>query len=272
MRVYSLILLGALWVSCNSRDREDRDTGRVDSLEKSDQATVSEESPEDTLIVEGAPAITTLPLRAHDSESGMSNLVKKAPVVYRLPVIEKLNYITIDSSQQITCDNGSSPSSALNFKRYRYRLPDVGIYKVYIVCDTTFADYRNDATTRRQCLSHMYRIHGYVVLYDSLNRQANVISVQYQGMDMHGSRRTFDVDKDYVIHLQDYELSSETEEAEEVPTLKYSVMVVANGEIEIERPLRTTVDEATGKILSRKPSTVTVIFPDGRLKKTVVID
>lgn len=269
MRAFLFILTGAILLFCSPKDARNETSIEVkDTLKTDGGARDTDDASEHGAAIASAPPVTKLPFWAHFEESAMTELVKKAPNVYALPAIAKLNYFILDSSRLSTCNNGMPASKAFNFRRYRYKLPNVASYHVYIVCDTTFADYQNDNVIRKQCSSHIFRIHGYLILYDSLAKTANAINIQYRRVGIHGGRRTFDINADYVMHLQDYELSSETDDATEVPTLKYRVSIWHNGEIEIKTPPRNFIDEATGKILARQAGSTTVILPNGDIKKT----
>jgi hypothetical protein len=165
----------------------------------------------------------------------MQKLVEKSARVYRLPTIKKINYYITDSSAGVICP--SLPNlpfdSIFNFKVYRYILPNISKYESYVICDTTFLDYR---VTFGECSEHLMRIHGYLLLYDTLIKEAKVIALYYLD-NPGGRRRTFDIDKNYVIHLQDYGFSFEKDEPEEIPTFSYTIKVLPNGNIEIKKAL-----------------------------------
>ena len=272
MRIYVIIALSILLLSCHPNDQKNDNTVSTSDSLQTNQSVVSLPE-EDTLAAsKGTPRTTALPLAAHYDADHMSEFVRKVPIAYKLPMLEKVNYIVTDSSYLPTCDDGASVSAAFNFKRYRYKLPAIAHYQVYVVCDTSFADYKRDKTLQQLCMAHLYSIHAYLLLYDSVSRQANAINILNVRMGMHIARRTFDIDKNYTIHIQDYGLSSETEDAEEIPTLRQLITLASNGDIAIETPARISKDEFTGKTIDRKPARRTIFSPTGGLKSSTTLE
>ncbi|MBT1690863.1 hypothetical protein [Dawidia soli] len=271
MRIYVIIVLSVLLLSCSSNNpKNDNTVSANDSLQAGQSVSMPEE---DTLVASaGTPKTTTLPLTAHYDADHMYELVRRASIAYKLPTLEKVNYIVTDSSYLPTCDDGASVSVVFNFKSYRYKLPVIANYQVYVVCDTTLSDYKRDKTLQQLCMAHVFYTHAYLLLYDSVSKQANAINIFNVRMGMHIARRTFDIDKNYNIHIQDYGLSSETEDAEEIPTLRQLIRLASNGDIVIETPAQVSEDEFTGKTISRKPARRTIFSPTGSLKSSTALE
>ena len=230
----------------------------------------------DTLLLQdGLPEITQLPLMAHFGydDREMSTLVRKSKNLYRLPQIEKLKYIFtdvfMDTSLTSLCISNQRNvrnfpiDSIFNFRSYRYKLPNISIYESYLVCDTTFKNYR---FKQMPCFNYMFRINGYLILYNRQNNEAKVISVLYMDYP-HGKRRTFDIDKEYNIHLHDYAIAVDGDsDSVEAPLINYTISILPTGEIEVNAP-EFIVNNALGGIDWKISASTTFFLTNGKVRR-----
>lgn len=199
---------------------------------------LTKENFEDTSFVDGTPEITKLPLNAHYSYNDMTKFIKNSAKVYRLPYINKINLILTDSTYGLCGKNIGVDTSVFKFKKYRYKLPDINGYESYIVCDTTFQNYGVGNVFKKRCYGNYILIHGYLILYNTLNREAHVILIYYQ--DYPRNRRgTFDIDSNYNLHLLGYNYfefdEDEIQDKDEQPPVTFYTVKIAskNGVIEV---------------------------------------
>lgn len=221
-----------------------------------------------TVLENGEAEITKLPFIAHFDSENMKDLVRNKRETYKLPLIKDIFYINPDSSQTLSCYDKVEIDSVFNFFRFRYRFPDIGQNNVYLVCDTTFIDYKLNKDLQFLCKNHIYYTHAYLVLFDTITSHANVILLFSKSYDF---RRTFDIDENYNIHLLDHELSTQDEYAEEIPTSKYDILIKNNGDIELTTPQRGWVDEYSKKLTVIAPSYCKVISNEGKTKSIKAI-
>ncbi|MDP1728443.1 MAG: hypothetical protein Q8M15_16785 [Bacteroidota bacterium] len=278
-----------LFLSCSSREtrkeatEKSRDSSEAlishDSsvIPPMDNFSNNEQIIENTQVFEGSPKITQLPIIAHFGygDYEMSNLVRKSSKVYRLPPIHKVLYIHTDTSKGYECHSlrlepTLSFDSLFNFKTYRYKLPNIYRYQSYLVCDTLFSVYnKRNKDIHTRCHAFVFKIYCYLLLYDSLDKSAKVIALQY--MDYPGERRRiFDIDKNFKIHLYDYTISSDDTVGVEIPALipKYDVKILPKGEIEVKSPLCKIYDYYSKKVESQIPPTTTRYLLNGKIIKT----
>ena len=219
----------------------------------------------------GFPEITQLPLMAHFGydDREMSTLVRKSKNLYKLPPIKKLSYIFTDTSLTPLCKSLRSEDanfpidSIFNFRSYRYKLPNISIYESYLICDTTFNNYR---FKHEKCYEYMFRTNGYLILYNRQNNEAKVISVLY--MDYPGGkRRTFDIDKEYNIHLHDYAIAVDGDsDSVEAPLINYTISVLPKGEIKVHAH-EFVMRNDLGTILLKRPALTTLFLTNGQVRR-----
>ncbi|MBX9852547.1 MAG: hypothetical protein K2X86_12435 [Cytophagaceae bacterium] len=259
MRKYIIIFLQfAVFFSCSIK--EDNNTYHhsgndtvlsKDSLKKISrrdslkiQEPVGETKELETPIAEGSPKVTTLPFCSENYfiNTGIKKLIKKSPKVYRLPHIKKWHYFISDSSEYFSecSDSGKVDTSVFNFKKYRYRLPDIYGLKPYIVCDTTYLNYGlGKSLYPFRCGEKYAGNHGFLILYDQMIQEAKIIPLHHPDPSMEGGDyRTFCIDQNFVIRLQDYRISYIKEETEVVPAFAYIIQILPSGNLEVKKTLR----------------------------------
>ncbi|KAB2916129.1 MAG: hypothetical protein F9K23_08445 [Bacteroidetes bacterium] len=276
MKYYLMFFCIGLFVySC--KQPQDKKGVNPDTLYKKSVGVDSkqfQESPlenTDTLISDGEPEISPLPFQANFEFKQLSKLISKSKKIYRLPEIKKLNYITIDVSPWHfkKCKNEIPIETVFNFTKYRYKLPNVSIYNVYLVCDTTHSNYTNNNNILKNCLAVTHPIHGYLIFYNKKDKMAHILAAYYSDNSGEGiGYRNFSIDKKYTIHFQDHELSRKDDNSPSIDILKYkySINILPEGEIKINYPKIEERDESTGKILEKAPPKTKIISSTGEQK------
>jgi len=247
MRKLGGILLSILLFSCNIDDKRDPSLSQVSEL-KDSLVIVSADlkdvkNNKSASILKDSAEITHLPLLAHFGYSNMSTLVREKSKLYKLPLIKKIHYVHTDSSRGTVChslepkDADMPIDSIFSFKTYRYRLPNIYNYESYLVCDTLPTVYNKTKEYFIRCHAFMFASFGYLILYDTLSGNAKVIALQYWNSPS-GRRRTFDIDKNYEIHLCDYFISEDPDEGGEYLELTYTIIILPKGEIKVKRNVK----------------------------------
>jgi len=137
--------------------------------------------------------------------SGWTDKALRKIKIYKLPLIKKINYIKINSVDTDRCQNGKLLSGFLKLSKYRYRLPDVGVYQCYYWCDYNPNNNEYSSYVKQNCdrclLNFFY---GYLILYNPKTLEANVIAIYYDTFrDGSNLYRNFYIDKNYNITLLD---------------------------------------------------------------------
>jgi hypothetical protein len=141
-------------------------------------------------------------------QSGRGNVINtnsnffREVKIYKLPPVQKVNFISVDQPNSAKCQDGQMFSDILKFDLYQYRLPDINKYQVYY-----FTDFNNEqlypSNVRKNCIVHLNEFYaGYLIFYDPLTKEANVIRIYsdayIDGMALH---TFFYIDKSQTITL-----------------------------------------------------------------------
>lgn len=209
-----------------------------------------------TKITEGEPNLTRLPINTHElfMSYRMREFIDQSPEIYRLPSINKLFFVPIYgyyrnrvkefcvSSNKL---NKIKIDSILNFTSYRYKLPNIYNYKAFISCNSGWSDYRIEKFNIASCKPFLLKDAAYLLLYDTNSSNVNVIELFGSSNDYGFSGRTFDIDKNFVITIKDYQLfrdynryedDGETPFSEYKITNIYKVYILDNGSIKVDFP------------------------------------
>jgi hypothetical protein len=217
--------------------------------------------PKDSLISERTPKVTLLPFSGKGYYY-IRELAKNNPHIYRLPTINKIEYFPMfrysyytdcqegdciaNFNKPAKCSDGQTiDTSVFNFKKYRFKLPDIHNLQTFIVCDTVEWNYgvpskiKNGRQINR-CYEVYFNKHCYLLLYDSLTREAKVIALHHPTTSTIDSpqARTFTIDKNFVIHLQDYAIDyGEDGLGQDFAPLNftYDIRILPDGNLEVKK-------------------------------------
>ena len=206
-------------------------------------------------LCEGTPPITNLPFVTHFNEvADFVNLER-----YALPPVLKTNFIFTDPDRGNLCYPRENiiVDSIFRFTFYNYQLPDISIYNVYLVLKSGTDVYRFKQIDD-YCSNFSHRgNNGYILLYNHQTSTLNIIDAFYYepGGD-ESLYRTFHIDENYKIHLQNYSLGIQFQVYDEsgelfinggnpwmeighkLPTFRCSVEILSEGELKVEYPQR----------------------------------
>jgi hypothetical protein len=198
------------------------------------------------------PEVTPLPFSG--KEDFVGEALRRNPAVFKMPPIKSIKYFPmfpipknwtaagceggdcIDTSVPASCaDGGFVDTTVFKFKKYSLRLPDVQGLQSYISLGLGYSNYGVDSIYR--CFEHYsYYESAYLVLYDSLTQLAKIVALHHPVMS-HGElvfQRTFVIDKNFEIHIQDY---GRGEEEPEPFDFAFDIKVLPSGEFEIKKIL-----------------------------------
>jgi len=211
--------------------------------------------PQDTILSEGEPDLTKLPINTHElfMSNRMMEFIDQSPEIYRLPSKKKQFLVPIygyyRNRVKEFCVSSNKLSkikidSIFNFTSYRYKLPDIYNYKAFIVSNLGWSDYRVEVFHYLSCGSFIHSTSAYLLLYDTISNNLNIIELFCWNNNRQFSGRTFDIDKKFVITLKDYGLfvdyDIEDENgnpfAEYKITNIYKVYILENGSIKVDFP------------------------------------
>jgi hypothetical protein len=186
----------------------------------------------DIKYTKGMPAVSKLPFKSKD-------LARKA--IYRLPTIKSIIYNDLDSIMNYHCTNGEPiDSGILKLTEYRYRLPDIGKYKVFYMFDP-IGRFDKDVIMdffKSNCNMY-YDYFGYIILYDSITKNAIVLNVCNSYYIDAVEARSFYVDKNGIIHLDDRTWTDSGEDSkgnvgsEYLGSTKREIYILQDGEIKV---------------------------------------
>jgi hypothetical protein len=230
-----LILIGAGTLSCNSKHGPSINdsihdspaihksvkitTDSVKAIRRSLKINHSDFLPQ-AVVSDEVSEVTPLPFSG--KRGFVREFVRKYPAIYRLPPIKGLMYFPlagfikpgidcpdgkcVDYTVPPECfDGGKVDTNIFKFKKYRFKLPDIYGLQTYITCDLNFLNYGVDSIYR--CSEHYSMLdNGYFILYNPGTQEAKIIALHHP-IASHGEflyDRSFEIDKDFVLHLQDY--------------------------------------------------------------------
>lgn len=168
----------------------------------------------------------------------MSKLIEKATTSSPLPSFNSVLYPQLDKSflntELMINRNGGAFDKV---REYRYQLPDVGNYQLYITCDTNGIAYRK--ATRKE---HAFPIFGYLVIHDQQKKEAKFLLVYFKGLGGIGSkRRVFRIDFEGRLLVRDFVESATGEHL----SASFEIAIKENGHFVLGKTALTN---------SRKPS------------------
>jgi len=227
---------------------------------ESDTTTTYIFPPQDSIISEGTPKVTSLPFSVKGYYY-ITDLVKRNPNIYRLPSIEKLEYFPMfiycekgdciaDLKKPAMCPDGGSvvDTSIFKFKKYRFKLPNIHNFETYIVCDTLYWNYgvpikMKNGNQVTKCSQVYFHKHCYLLIYDSLSRAAKIIALHHPSTSTidNPQARTFTIDKNFVIHLQDYAIDygSDGLGQDFAPlNFTYDIKILPDGNLEVKKSIK----------------------------------
>jgi len=153
---------------------------------------------------------------------------------FNLPKIKAIKYIHTKNDKNYICNNGKPVDSLLRLTKYRYRLPDIAQYKSYYMCGFNFNHNDYSETFRNNCPEFAYTCYGYLILYDTLTKIANVIDIYFVTYrDGFNIERRFKIDKNYHIDMVEIGTSGEDEDTSKHIENKYTISISKNGEIKM---------------------------------------
>jgi hypothetical protein len=131
----------------------------------------------------------------------MMALMEKSPRSCLLPDFSKITYPELDKlffNVEVTIEG--IKETFIKVKEYRYQLPDIGNYQLYITCDTNGVSYKK-GIKREQ----IFPIFGYLVIHDQLKNEAKYLLIYFKGLGGSGSkRRVFQIDFDGKLLVRDF--------------------------------------------------------------------
>ncbi|MGF7080847.1 hypothetical protein [Mucilaginibacter sp. UYCu711] len=178
-------------------------------------------------------------------QSGRGNVINsnsnffREVKIYKLPPVQKVNFISVDQPNPTKCQDGQMFSNLLKFDLYQYRLPDINKYQVYY-----FTDFNNEqlypSNVRKNCIVHLNEFYaGYLIFYDPFTKEANVIRIYsdayVDGMALH---TFFYIDKSQTITLSNFSAPSDDQgDDPDHPYKGYDtiVRVTSTGEIVLKQ-------------------------------------
>ncbi|HEX8021514.1 hypothetical protein [Mucilaginibacter sp.] len=170
-------------------------------------------------------------------KEGWTAKTLKNITVYPLPPIKSVKYIQVSSIDTEKCDNGLPRERFLKLNRYRYRLPNIGKYECYYICDYAPASKEYTANAQKYCQNCLFNMfYGYLIIYNPKNYEASVITIFYDtfrdGADL---SRHFYIDRNYNIYLVDFEQEADDGDGTIASPVfvnnKYYVSISSNGKI-----------------------------------------
>lgn len=280
MKNYFVILLLLFFlISCREKEKVENGS-HINTMEEIavDSTTINA----DMIVMDiDSVKISPLPFDADYRWDAMNVLVSKSPKVYNLPNIKKFYFINIGYEKDTICRDTDekktkyTPNNILKFSEFRYKLPSISVYDIYIVCDNEMSKvYKIDEVKRNECLDFMHPIYGYLILYNVNSHEAIVFGIYYDGINSGNSiRRTFYIDEtneNYNILLWDninYYYEEEGIGHIEDSKYEFTVTILTTGEIVINNPEIIEYTPIGEKVIIRKPNTV-IVSPDGKIKST----
>ena len=236
-------------------------------------------------LCEGTPPITNLPFVTHFNEVYDFNNLER----YALPPVLKTNFIFTDPNRGNLCFPRENiiVDSIFRFTFYNYQLPDISIYNVYLVLNAGTDVYRfKQIDDYCSNFSH-YGNNGFILLYNHQTLTLNIIDAFYHEYGGDESRyRTFHIDENYKIHLQNYSLginfyvydeskkildSGWMEIGDKLPTFRCSVEILSEGELKVEYPQRFDHKKRNEKGYPAFVKPTTIIYsPEGEVISEVI--
>jgi len=157
---------------------------------------------------------------------------------YKLPPIDKVKYLIIDKENEISpCSNTKSEKIGDWFKirKYRYRLPDKGKFQVYYMpSDENAYDDFKSSLPEECCGAFLCNTYGYLILYDTLKREARLLSIFHSCLGDAVNSRRFYIDKNYNIFLLHQIAVEGNDQADIYYGPYYQVEILDDGELSVE--------------------------------------
>ncbi len=211
--------------------------------------------PQDTILAEGEPDLTKLPINTHElfMSNRMDDFTYMSHDLYYLPPATKMSYIPIYgyyrkrmSKECLSFDKMSNIEidSLYDFTTYRYILPVIFNYKAYIVSNHG-SYYRDEMLDNLiSCHAFVHPTSAYLLLYDTISNTLNFIELFCWSSSQGFAGRTFDIDENFVITLKDYRLDVDYDIEDENgnPFAEYRVIntfkvyILNNGSIKVDYP------------------------------------
>jgi hypothetical protein len=121
--------------------------------------------------------------------------------VYKLPLISKLEYISISSIDSNRCNNGEPFSNYIKLENYSYRLPDIYGYQCYFWGEELMGSKFPEQVKKRCEWCILSSSVGYLIFYDPKTHKAKTVAVSFSTFRESDHDRLFYIDKSYTIHL-----------------------------------------------------------------------
>lgn len=235
-----LLIVSIVFYSCINNPKN-----VVSKTKKTDDSLV------DLKNIKDYPEITKLPLGSKNwskkdlEELGFySNSLRKSINLhkdsfnkfkdYLLPEIKKYEYIQLEQSlgENYLCNNGLPIDSIFKVYKYKYRLPNIGKYESYYMCNyhPTTKDYSEEFINN--CTNFLFQQSGYLILYDQLTKKAIIINIyQVYYVDSLNYREYY-IDQDYNIYITDEQF---TDGDEKTFINKRRISILPNGKVKVEQ-------------------------------------
>jgi hypothetical protein len=160
---------------------------------------------------------------------------------YLLPPIKQFKHIGEFIYSTPNCRYNIPMDSLLKFRTYKKRLPDMGRFQVYYMCNDLTKHSIPDfpSAYKKYCIDiddsydSYYTSYGYLILYNQEQLEATILFIYYDYFIESPTRMIFYIDKDYNIFINTISYS-EGEDKVDVFLACEKINISDNGEIKYE--------------------------------------